>query len=80
MASQRYTNLVLTVVAFLLFAHLVVRHAEPAWAADGPVEVRLVGIEKSGGERWRALEVVQKYGSPIDVMVKNISAIPVKVR
>ena len=51
MTGQRYQNVILTVIAILLFAHLAIRTGEPAFAqtginASGPLDVRLVNGEE----------------------------------
>ena len=70
MATQRYQNIVLTVIAFLLFAHLVVRHAEPAWA-QSVQKVVLVGIDK-GPYRWEDIPVRVENTVDVDGTVYTI--------
>ena len=67
MATQRYQNIVLTVIAFLLFAHLVVRHAEPAWA-QSVQKVVLVGIDEGPNRRWKSIPVHVRNTVDVNVM------------
>lgn len=56
MRSERYKNLILTVIAVLL-ALLVARDYVTPARADGPVEVKIVGIRQ--GYPWDAVKVQQ---------------------
>jgi hypothetical protein len=73
MATDRYTRIVLTLIAACL-VYLCMREAAPpalAQSPQQPVQVVLVGVDRSSARAWHALSVAGIDGEPLKVNVTN---------